>query len=192
MNQKEILGILIGALIMLVPLLVLHNFSDPNYIISHFSAFFWVIGGFAAAFIAGKKVKGGILTGFLAGLIAAIITFVFYIPSIAFDVVDLIPSAILFIVMIGLFGITGGLMGRLVNEWKFKTVETHRWVLDLVFAISLLLFSIFLFIPSSSYGFYGAILSVVSFMVLLLTTSLKFMLKLINALEGRENRKSDI
>ena len=192
MNQKEILGILIGALIMLVPLLVLHNFSDPNYIISHFSAFFWVIGGFAAAFIAGKKVKGGILTGFLAGLIAAIITFVFYIPSIAFDVVDLIPSAILFIVMIGLFGITGGLMGRLVNEWKFKTVETHRWVLDLVFAISLLLFSIFLFIPSSSYGFYGAILSVVSFMVLLLTTSLKVMLKLINALEGREKRKSDI
>ena len=190
MNQTEMWGILIGALIMLVPLLIIHNLSDPNYIFNHFSSLFWVIGGFTAALIDGNRIGGGILTGFLAGLIAAIITFVLYIPSISFDALDLIPSVILFVVMIGLFGIIGGLMGRLVNEWRFKTIEIYKWALNLVFTVSLLLFSIFFFIPSSSYGFYGAILTVVSVMVLMFAGSLKVVLKLIKVAEGQ--RKSDL
>ncbi len=191
MNQKRIFAVLIGVIIMLVPLFVLPDLSNPNNIVNDFSAFLWIIGGFAAAFMVGKGIKSGILTGFSAGIIAGIITFVLYIHAITFDTADLIASAILFMVMLGLFGIAGGLICGLVNEWRSKTMDGWKWALNFVFAISLLIFLVLTFIPSPSYGLYGAMLFFVSFTVLLLVGLLMVLLKIIKILEGYERKKSN-
>lgn len=129
MNQKIIMnqiGVLIGAVIMLIPFLLLLPNLNPNNVITYFnnvisdfSAFLWVIGGFVAALIVGKNIKGGILAGFLAALISNIIIFTLY--SSVFGA--LTSAVIFFIVLVGLFGIIGGLIGGLVNRWRFKTIK---------------------------------------------------------------------
>ena len=63
MNRKEIIAVLIAAVIMLIPFAL-----DLSYLPS---AILWTIGGFFAAFIIGKGIKYGIFAGFLAVLIAS-------------------------------------------------------------------------------------------------------------------------
>jgi len=116
MNRKEIIAVLIAAVIMLIPFSL-----DLDYIPS---AILWVIGGFAGALIAGKGIKNGILTGFLAAIIASIPIIVFF-GSLALK-----PIGILFIlfdiVLMSMFSIPGGLIGGLVNRRRFKTIEENR------------------------------------------------------------------
>lgn len=116
MNRKEIIAVLTGSVIMLIPFAL-----DLDYFPS---AILWVIGGFVGAFIAGKGVKNGILTGFLAAIIAGLPIIVF------FGVLALKPLGILFtlldIAFMAMFSIPGGLIGGLVNRWRFKTIEKNR------------------------------------------------------------------
>jgi len=61
MNKKEGIGVLSGVFIMLIPFLSflsVLSYSDVygyfNAVISDYSSFLWMIGGFVAAFLAGK------------------------------------------------------------------------------------------------------------------------------------------
>jgi|GEM_PF-6145754 hypothetical protein len=92
-----------------------------------------MIGGFVTAFVAEKNIKGGIWTGFLAVLISNIIIFTLYSPIFG----ALTGFVIFFIIMAGFFGITGGLMGGLINRWRFKTITKEKFILAAVFALSL-------------------------------------------------------
>jgi len=113
MNRKEFIAVLFGALIMIIPFLLDLNYSP--------SAILWIIGGLAAAFIAGKGIKNGILVGLLAAIIASMPIF------LLFGVLALKPEGILlislFILLMAVFSVPGGLMGGLINRWRFKTIE---------------------------------------------------------------------
>ena len=113
MNRKEFIAVLFGALIMIIPFLLDLNYSP--------SAILWIIGGLAAAFIAGKGIKNGILVGLLAAIIASMPIF------LLFGVLALKTAGILFIMsfimLMAMFSIPGGLIGGLVNRWKLKTIE---------------------------------------------------------------------
>ncbi len=116
MDRKEIIAVLTGSVIILIPFALNLDYFP--------SAILWVIGGFVGAFIAGKGVKNGILTGFLAAIIASLPIIVF------FGVLALKPLGILFtlldIAFMAMFSIPGGLIGGLVNRWRFKTIEKNR------------------------------------------------------------------
>ena len=113
MNRKEIIAVLIAAVIMLIPFSL-----DLSYLPS---AILWTIGGFAAAFIVGKGIKNGILAGFLAVLIASMPIFIF------FGVLSLTPEGILFIayfiVLMAMFSIPGGLIGGLETGGNLKPLR---------------------------------------------------------------------
>ena len=104
------------------------------------AAILWTIGGFAASFIAGKGIKNGILISFLAALIASMPIFLF------FGVLALKPEGImfiiLFIVLMTMFSIPGGLLGGLVNRWKFKTIEKNKLINHLFSAYAYFYYSL--------------------------------------------------
>ena len=119
MDRKEFIGVLFGALIMIIPFLL-----DLDYIPS---AILWIMGGFAAAFIAEKGINNGILLGLLSVLIASTPVFLF------FGVLALKPGGILFIalwlMLMAVFSVPGGLVGGLVNRHRFKTVEQNNLII---------------------------------------------------------------
>ena len=129
MNRKEIITVLIASVIMLIPFSL-----DLSYLPS---AILWTIGGFVAAFIVGKGIKYGILAGFLAILIASMPIFIF------FGILALKPAGILFIasfiMLMALFSIPGGLIGGLINRWKFKTIAKDKFIISIFFSLCFLL-----------------------------------------------------
>jgi hypothetical protein len=191
MNRKEIIAVLIGTFIMMVPFLLFIPILNPdniinylNAVINNSSALLWATGGFVAALIAGKNIKGGILAGFLAALISSVTIFVLYSPIFG----DLTSAVIFYIVFVGLFGITGGLLGGLVNRLRFKTINKDNFIINSVFALFFLVFLIFLLIPSSSNDPYGGVLTIL-IIVLWMAGLLMLFLKNIRGINRYSLRK---
>jgi hypothetical protein len=167
MNKKEGIGVLSGVIIMLIPFLsflYVLSYSDVysyfNAVISDYSAFLWMIGGFVAAFLAGKNIKDGIWTGFLAVLISNILFF-----SLGSPILDgFNPFIIFFIIVAGIFGILGGVMGGLVNRWRSKTITKENFILKFILASSLFISSFLFIVPSPANDLYGYSLEVILFL----------------------------
>lgn len=127
MNKKEFYAILIGAVIMLVPSLLVYKNLDTFG--DALSWALWMIGGFAAAFIGGKNIKCGVLNGFLAAIISGVIVIIIftvimknhdYSSNLVNNVITLAFIAIVFIVYPGIFSMIGGYFGGLTNRLRNK------------------------------------------------------------------------
>lgn len=151
MDERKVVSVLIGAFIMLIPFLSHLSILSPDTVTNYFdivirdsSAFLWMIGGLVTAFVAEKGIKGGIWVGFLAAFISNIIIFTLYSPVFG----ALTVFVIFFIIMVGLFGIIGGLMGGLLNRWRFETITRGKLILTFLFALYLFAVFLLFLIPS--------------------------------------------
>lgn len=89
---------------------------------------------------------------------------------------------------VGLFGITGGLIGGLVNRLRFKTINKDNFIINSVLALFFLVFLIFLLIPSSSNDPYGGLLTILV-IVLWMAGLLMLFWKSIKNINGYSLRK---
>jgi hypothetical protein len=126
-GAKEILAVLIGAIIMLIPYLFVH--SNPFGVFSVFAWVIWIIGGFIAAFIVRASIKYDALNGFLAAVISGVIILIVYNPVLstsytganAYTIGVLTVYIIVFIGIPGIFGIVGGLIEGAWNRSRTMT-----------------------------------------------------------------------